>query len=581
MALKAIFDVEMRDAAFKEHATLQQKYFDQLGKTPGIWAAVGKENKAVADGFKTMTSVLLANQEITRKMAANENEIAKSAKQTASYWSTISKDAKNYSAAIEKTWSVLKWTAGSALVGGLLGAGSLWGIDRLAQAASAGRKSSGGLGISYGQEQAFNLTYGRIINPGQFLGGVSEGAGYAGSPQSAMLARLGLGGGTGRSNNQTAIDLLDAVRQLSLRTPDHLLGNVADQYGLGSVGIGTQELRNIKGKSPEEWEQYKREYAQKQNEINLNDEILKQWQDLLVTLGFSEAKIKSVFIDTLTPLVKPLGALSDAFSDLIKSLVDSGGFKYVIDSAADGIRDFAKYIQGDDFKKKVKEFTDIAGDFAHDLATVAKTLHYLIGTPGAVATHPGKSAGSFAGGFLDFLTFGAYSKSQQGPTLPDGTPIQDIRPTLGAAANDNGGGTGSAGDNNPGNLRNFNGQGFQKFATPEAGIAANAANLRAYQKAGWGNTLRDIISHWAPPGDHNDTARLVREASERTKYGPDQNINLGDTDTLVKVLRAIVQQEGYGNNPAYSEKAIKIVVESPTGSPIAVRASQMAVPGGR
>ena len=55
--------------------------------------------------------------------------------------------------------------------------------------------------------------------------------------------------------------------------------------------------------------------------------------------------------------------------------------------------------------------------------------------------------------------------------------------------------------NNPGNLRPVGASsGFQQFSSPEEGIAAANKNLEAYGKKGI-NTLRGVISRWAPPSE--------------------------------------------------------------------------------
>ena len=81
--------------------------------------------------------------------------------------------------------------------------------------------------------------------------------------------------------------------------------------------------------------------------------------------------------------------------------------------------------------------------------------------------------------------------------------------------------------NNPGNLRPMGAStGFQKFATPEEGISAADKNLKAYGEKGI-NTLRGVISRWAPPSE-NDTNTYIDTVAKRIGLDPDQKIDLSD-----------------------------------------------------
>ena len=81
--------------------------------------------------------------------------------------------------------------------------------------------------------------------------------------------------------------------------------------------------------------------------------------------------------------------------------------------------------------------------------------------------------------------------------------------------------------NNPGNLRPMGAStGFQQFATPEEGISAADKNLKAYGDKGI-NTLRGVISRWAPPSENN-TNTYIDTVAKRIGLDPDQKIDLSD-----------------------------------------------------
>lgn len=122
--------------------------------------------------------------------------------------------------------------------------------------------------------------------------------------------------------------------------------------------------------------------------------------------------------------------------------------------------------------------------------------------------------------------------------------------------------------NNPGNLRLWPGaavgaNGFSMFATPEAGIAAAAKNLMAYQDRHGINTIAGIVNRWAPASDGNNVPAYIASLTKQTGFAANQPLNLHDEKTLAPLLSAIIRHEN-GQQP-YSqqqiEQAVKVQVE--------------------
>ena len=118
-------------------------------------------------------------------------------------------------------------------------------------------------------------------------------------------------------------------------------------------------------------------------------------------------------------------------------------------------------------------------------------------------------------------------------------------------------------NNNPGNIdwhKNINWQGmdenqhdgrFIRFETPEHGLRAMARVLRTYQQKHKLNTIRKIVSRWAPPSE-NRTGSYVNAISKKTGIPANQRINLEDDATLAKIMNAMIAHENgrniYTNN---------------------------------
>lgn len=117
-------------------------------------------------------------------------------------------------------------------------------------------------------------------------------------------------------------------------------------------------------------------------------------------------------------------------------------------------------------------------------------------------------------------------------------------------------------NNNPGNIRHggsqWQGMSLQQtdaeyvqFDDPVYGIRAMAKLLTNYQKNYGLDTIREIISRWAPPNE-NITESYVANVSRIVGASPDQTIDVAGA--LPKLVPAIIQHEN-GQQP-YSDAQI-------------------------
>lgn len=96
---------------------------------------------------------------------------------------------------------------------------------------------------------------------------------------------------------------------------------------------------------------------------------------------------------------------------------------------------------------------------------------------------------------------------------------------------------------NVGNIRPVGSStGFQQYATPEEGIKAIDENLKAYGSKHKINTLRGVISRWAPPSE-NDTESYLNFVSQKTGLKPDEEIDLSNPTIRHIISGPIVLQE--------------------------------------
>lgn len=133
-------------------------------------------------------------------------------------------------------------------------------------------------------------------------------------------------------------------------------------------------------------------------------------------------------------------------------------------------------------------------------------------------------------------------------------------------------------NNNPGNLRTWGDtprvDGFARFATPEAGLAAMIKNLQVQQSKHGLNTIAGIIGKWAPSSE-NETGSYVNSIVKQTGFGAHQPLDLTDKRTVAPLISSMIRHEG--NSAGYSkdmvDKAVTTVVVDFKNAPAGTTAS--------
>jgi hypothetical protein len=114
-------------------------------------------------------------------------------------------------------------------------------------------------------------------------------------------------------------------------------------------------------------------------------------------------------------------------------------------------------------------------------------------------------------------------------------------------------------NNNVGNLRNLNGQGFQSFATPEEGQQALSRQIGLYSTKHDVHNLLDFTSRYAPKGDgNNDPVAYAKFLAQQTGIPLDaKNIDFSNPEINAAMTRAIpIMEHGWRSNPAAANKQI-------------------------
>jgi len=101
-------------------------------------------------------------------------------------------------------------------------------------------------------------------------------------------------------------------------------------------------------------------------------------------------------------------------------------------------------------------------------------------------------------------------------------------------------------NHNPGNIRRGGDQWqgmaaeqtdpeFVQFIAPEYGIRAMAVVLNNYRTLYGRNTIRKIITRWAPPVE-NDTDAYINSVARSLGVGPDDQLSVAHTPALIAAI---------------------------------------------
>lgn len=112
-------------------------------------------------------------------------------------------------------------------------------------------------------------------------------------------------------------------------------------------------------------------------------------------------------------------------------------------------------------------------------------------------------------------------------------------------------------NNNPGNIartkdqwqgmsENQTDSRFVVFDSPEYGIRALTRILQNYQRRHKLNTVKDIISRWAPQSENN-TDSYINHACKALGVQPDDTIDLNNPDVMEGLIKVIIRHENGGD----------------------------------
>lgn len=379
MTVRSIIDIVVNDGSFKAFAKLYQQYSSSLPRTTAAWQAANvqiRQSQTFAQKFDASLAGAVTSVNKMTKVLSQDQVI----------WRTLVKHSDTFKTNIASaTTSMLRLAGFAGITGGLLGIGSLFGLEHLAAGVGAGRREAAGVGTTYGQQRAFELTYSRFLGPGG--GGVLNRISEALSDPAKGFVFQGVNTAGGNSVD-VARQLIPIVKRFVDATPDKLLGRLAEARGYLNV-FTLEQLKALRGAQPGELAGLGGDYARRFTEFGRNPKTERSFQDFDNMLDEAGEKIRTAFVEGIAPLIPALTDLSKAMSELVRDLLKDVR-PADVKAFGEGIKSFAATIGSPEFRAKVEAFVTGVGRMAD---TIAKLFG---GGPGVeIGAFPGQHRMTF------------------------------------------------------------------------------------------------------------------------------------------------------------------------------------------
>lgn len=531
MGFKSVYKIDVDTAAFDRFKEEFAKYDAMLSKMPAAWAESARAQVAATMAMAGINQqVSREEKEKSKRQKEEQDQLKKQGQETAAFWKDIGHSTDRVLSNIGNiTRHFLSWSSLTGIFTGLLGiGGSLYGLDRMAFGVGSQRVQAAGLGVSTAEQRAFDVNYRRLFqNPEGVLSNVANAK--SDWTKRGYFSVLGVNDIDRKDPAQLAIELTDRAAAIFAKNPTK---QYADATGLTNF-FSMEDLRSLtagnRGAA-------RSGYQTDVNRFGFNDSVAEKWQEFSIKMSEASDRIESALVNGLVDLAPTLGKLTDSLA-------------HFVDVAAHG--------------PKVKEWLD-------GITDALERLTKWIGekTDGSGAASPGSGGGS------DYKSTGIYAGIGAAAGFAAAGPPGAV---VGAAL---GFGVGNAVDkpfhnHNPGNLRAWGDapivDGFAQFSSDQEGLNALAKQLLLYQDRDHLNSVREIITKYAPPKE-NDTGAYIKRVANRLGVNEWEKVNLHDTGILTKLIMAIINQE---SGRKFGET--KIQVSNQIGANITSNSNQAAV----
>lgn len=380
MGVRSTIEINVEDDGFKAFMANFRAYQDALKKSPEQWSKTEEAILAAAGAQAAFAQGVAENAKAEEDLRREKEKAEKAAaKAESDREKAIQRRINAEKKAVRETLSGLKsigsglaslvtGVGGGIILSGLLGAGGLWGLDRLASRVGDNRKAAQGLGINSGQQQAFSLNFGRYVDTNSNLESIANAkSNYA---DRWAFSAMGV--------NPNGKDPAQLAVEMALKAKDVFgKGDKSEQYaqahGLTQF-YSMADLRRLDATSRGELKGAAGGYRRDAQRLALSEGTQRKWQDLSQSLDTAKQAIQNSLVDGLTPLAGPLKELSKSIAMTLEAFLRNPHMKEWLDEFGKGIEKFGGYLASDKFQSDMKTFVE---DFEAVTKAIANGLRWL------------------------------------------------------------------------------------------------------------------------------------------------------------------------------------------------------------
>ena len=377
---KSIIDIDIDTSKLEKAAAALQKIeqFKAKGRGAGLdpdtlarSAKFMEQAKKSAEGVADAQEAAARSQGKLNSALRITNTLAVS---TARGFHTIGTSLKSsLSTVISMSSHMAKWGAYSIGAGLLGGGAGLYGMKGLGENLTDLRSRSSGLGISPGQLRALENVYGKYHDIGGLTGSMMSaqtspegmrGFMYAGAnPQTQNIARmmpsvLAKAGELGRATKGNKF----ALQQMLQAT------------GLADLGVTPEIATREASISDKERAERDRLAVSTAKEQEIRDKSLYSWQKFVTQLDNAGDKLKAILGEGLVGLTEPLTDLSKAFTETVKSFMESDTVKGWLKELTVQLTKLTSWLKTDQFKQDMEDWLRILDELKNDFSGLLVVL---------------------------------------------------------------------------------------------------------------------------------------------------------------------------------------------------------------
>jgi hypothetical protein len=363
MAVKSVISIDVNDSAFQRFQSTFQDYQKKLAATPAAWRNVNSEQNKHVKSFQELVDLEVQSMSHQKMMLQVQQAAARITRTNADVWRDLSRSTKSVAGNITSaTLQLAKWSGVVSVVGGLIGAGGLFGIERLAQGVAGGRQSSMGLGVGYGEQKGFQNAFGRVLDTDSFLANINTQMHSAGG-KASLFGALGPGANLNGSTADVAVRVLESARRLAQSSNPQFDAETMKAHGLDQ-SMSLQDFQRLRATSDAEFADLKRRNTSGATAFGVDSRTQLAYQNFVTTLDAAGTNIQNAFVVGVGHLIPGLEKLSTAAVHVVDAFLHAPALQKWLDQAGAGLEKFAGYVGTDEFADKVKTFVERIGDAA-------------------------------------------------------------------------------------------------------------------------------------------------------------------------------------------------------------------------